>query len=282
MIVRGEIELPRKKSVSLKGGNASARLQNLKSEGRDIKRDTRGRDMIFTENLNKSQVNKSQEALKMNNVSTRSVQANATIKKTARNIKNLSMTLGKQLEGYKNGNLLSRAYSYPKNISIDGQEPKEKIILIFRSHPIVVLPRILQSLVLIVCAIIVAVLFKMSDMTNLGVGVGILLILAGVSNFIFTYIYWFYNVNIITTERIIDMDFSNIGSYRMSEAQIEKVEDISVANEGFFASMFNYGTIYVQTAAEEREFEFENVAEPNRIQDILGDLMELKQKGVKI
>jgi hypothetical protein len=203
---------------------------------------------------------------------------------TEKDISGLSMTIGKQLNGFKDKNLFAQAYSYPNNIRIDGQESEEDIILLFRSHPITLFGKILLSFSLLLAALLV---FPLASLAEVGVNstvvvLSILLVLTSVTNFIYTVSYWFFNLNIITTERIIDVDFRNVSSYRVSETQLENIEDVSVSNVGFFASLFNYGSIFVQTSAEKREFEFTNIANPGKIQDILGDLTEIKQRGVKL
>lgn len=203
---------------------------------------------------------------------------------TRRNINMLSMSIGRQLETFRHKGLFSRAYSYPQGIELDGQEKKEKILLIFRSHPITIFPRVLITVFFFVSSVLV---YFFAGVAGLGIGtqivaVSLLLLLVSISSFLYTIVYWFYNVNIITTERIVDVNFNGITSYNVSEAQIEKIEDVSVDNIGIWASVFNFGTVMVQTAAEKTRFEFPSVAEPGKVQDILRDIMELKQRGVRI
>jgi hypothetical protein len=86
-------------------------------------------------------------------------------------------------------------------------------------------------------------------------------------------------VNIITSDRIVDVDFSNILFHRFSEAQLENIEDVTHSPVGVFSSIFDYGDVYIQTAGENPEFEFKGVPRPRDIQDTLFDLMEMKQNG---
>ncbi|MBN1374144.1 PH domain-containing protein [Candidatus Dojkabacteria bacterium] len=204
--------------------------------------------------------------------------------RTEKRINKTAMTLGRQLNRFRSGTLFSKAYSFPQGIELDGQEPKEKIILVFRSHPITLFPRFISSIGLFLIAVILPVILNLTGVKFSGAVIAgsVFLVLASITNFIYTMVFWFYNMNIITTERMIDVDFNGLMSYRVSQAAIENIEDVSVSNVGLWASIFNYGTIYVQTAGETPEFEFTNVSEPSRIQDILNDLIELKQKGVQI
>jgi hypothetical protein len=95
---------------------------------------------------------------------------------------------------------------------------------------------------------------------------------------IVTFFKWFFNVNIITTERIVDIDFDKIFYHNVAETQLERVEDVSHRPGGVWASFFDFGTVYVQTAGEQREFEFKDVPRPRDIQDTILDLLELKQR----
>lgn len=192
-----------------------------------------------------------------------------------------SMTIGKQLQKFSNGNLFSSAYSFPRGIELDGQEKKEKIVLIFRSHPITYLPRVFNSIWIILINVIGVLFFDyITEQFRVPVtATMVFLCLIALTNLVNTFVHWFYNVNIITTERFVDVDFLGIEYHKVSEAQIEKIEDISVVTAGMWSSLFNYGTIVIQTAGESRVFEFTDIPEPGRIQDVLRDLAELKQKG---
>lgn len=193
-------------------------------------------------------------------------------------------TFRRGLDRFKNGSLFSHAYSYPSGIELDGQESKEKIILIFRSHQITILPKLLTSVLLVLVAFLVYPFLAFATVKVTGVifAFSLLCILVAITNIIFAVISWFYHLNIITTERIVDVDFLGINSYRVSEARIEKIEDVSISNEGIWGAMFNYGCIKIQTAGTQNLFEFTRVRDPGVIQDILRDLMELKEQGIEV
>lgn len=84
---------------------------------------------------------------------------------------------------------------------------------------------------------------------------------------------WYFNVYIITNKRIVDMDYNHLLNRNISEAPLRNVEDITHTVKGFLGTVFNYGTVSIQTAAERRELEFEDVVTPAKIQDILSDLV---------
>jgi hypothetical protein len=88
-----------------------------------------------------------------------------------------------------------------------------------------------------------------------------------------SFIKWFYNVYIITDERIIDIDFHSLLFKDISSAKIDNIEDSTASTGGFWGSLFDYGTITIQTAAEKREFEFGSVPHPNKVAKLINELL---------
>jgi len=76
-------------------------------------------------------------------------------------------------------------------------------------------------------------------------------------------------MSIITDERIIDVDFINLTTKKVSDADLDKIQDVSYTNSGAFGAIFNYGDVIVQTAAEINEFVFDKVPNPGKVADIL-------------
>lgn len=85
---------------------------------------------------------------------------------------------------------------------------------------------------------------------------------------------WYFNLGIVTTRKIIDVDVVNILNSQTTETLISRIEEVDNKNMGFLSSFFNYGNIFVQTAGEEQNIEFLNVPYPARIVHVINDLME--------
>lgn len=112
------------------------------------------------------------------------------------------------------------------------------------------------------------------------------LIFFGIQSFLM----WFYNVYIITNERLVDVDFVGLLSKTVNVAQISRVEDVNYAQKGILASFFNYGDVIIQTASEQRTpdtagemsaFTFESVAFPDKVAGIISQLTEEAEKPWK-
>lgn len=92
---------------------------------------------------------------------------------------------------------------------------------------------------------------------------------------------WFFNLSIITDERIIDVDFISLTTKKVSDADIDKIQDVSYTNNGALGAIFNYGDVTVQTAAEVSEFLFDSVPNPGKVADVLQHLRtEEKQEAI--
>ena len=169
---------------------------------------------------------------------------------------------------------------FPRNTSFLGKEDDESVVLILRKHWQFLLPTILECIFLLLLPFILSVIIP--NLPNRGLFVFALFLvslLISLSLLIYRYVRWFYNVNIITDQRVIDMDFETLFSHKTTEARLEKVEDITFKQIGILSNLFDIGSIYIQTAGAKSEIEFKEIHNPKQVQDILSDLLESKKKG---
>ena len=52
-----------------------------------------------------------------------------------------------------------------------------------------------------------------------------------------------FNVYIVTDERIIDIDFYNLIYKEVSDANIDKIQDVTYKMGGVVRTLFNYGDV---------------------------------------
>ena len=88
---------------------------------------------------------------------------------------------------------------------------------------------------------------------------------------------WYFDVFIITDKRVIDIDFNNLLDKKFSEAKLSMIQDVTSRVSGLGQTMFNYGTIHIQTAAEISYITFDKVPHPEKIIKILQLLREEKE-----
>lgn len=162
----------------------------------------------------------------------------------------------------------------PNNAHFESQAESETIVLLLRRHPVTNIPWIVMALILAVVPIAIQfVPFFIFIPPNFYP-----IIILGWYMIVFAYtlekfLTWFFNVMIITDERIVDIDFENLIYKRISSAKIDNIEDVTGVTGGFLRSMLNFGTVIVQTAGVEQEFEFLDVPHPDRVIKLLNELI---------
>ncbi len=170
--------------------------------------------------------------------------------------------------------------AFPKSITFDGQDPDEHIVLLVRQHPIVLAPKILVAVLMLILPIILLSLLGLSGIkitmgdVSFGIGFAIFWAMMIVTVLATSFFKWYFSVNIVTNERIVDIDFEKTYTDSIAQCLLDKIEDTTVSTPGMWAAIFDYGNVFIQTAAEQREFDFINVPRPRDIQDTINDLLD--------
>lgn len=167
--------------------------------------------------------------------------------------------------------------SNPKGVYFENQETGEKIILLLRAHIVTLVPSfLLVAFLLLLPLFAPAVInFLRVDISGALTNTDTLLIL--IAWYLFTFgvafyrfIFWYFNVYILTNERVVDIDFKGVLHKETSFAKLNQIQDVSPKVIGFFGTFFHFGTVFIQTAAERPEFEFHRVEKPEIVaQEIL-------------
>jgi len=101
-------------------------------------------------------------------------------------------------------------------------------------------------------------------------------------SFILTqFLLWYFNVWIVTSERVVDIDFSNLIYKSISETRISKIEDITEKTGGFIRSVFDYGDVFIQTAGTAEYFIFYAVPHPGEVVRTINELMGTEEEEKK-
>lgn len=172
-------------------------------------------------------------------------------------------------------NPFSSFLAHPKVFSFKERDDQEKIILVLRPHWFTNIGWILISLLMV----LIPIFFPIFDVLNNFPGNYhfISVTFWYLITFIFAFqkfLSWYFNVFIITDERVIDIDFNNLLVKKFSEAKIDRIQDVTSKVIGLFPTMFNYGLVIIQTAAEIPEIIFENVPNPEKIIKVLQQLRQ--------
>ena len=93
------------------------------------------------------------------------------------------------------------------------------------------------------------------------------------------YLYWYFNIYIVTNIHITDITMSSILSKTSTEALLDDVQSVKTKVAGVFGSLFNFGDVVIETAAERQKIQFSLVPNPDFVADRIQDLQELTQSG---
>ncbi|HOW60622.1 MAG TPA: PH domain-containing protein [Candidatus Moranbacteria bacterium] len=85
---------------------------------------------------------------------------------------------------------------------------------------------------------------------------------------------YYFDIWIITSERIINIEQKGMFSREVSELRFQKIQDVTTKVVGFIPTVLNYGDVRVQTAGEEREFIFLTISNPYDIKNLIMSLQK--------
>jgi hypothetical protein len=164
---------------------------------------------------------------------------------------------------------------YPDDINFETKKDEEQIILMLRQHPVVNVKWVLITLLLLTGPSLLSAfgLFSLLP-TGFPLVISLAWYLVTSAYAIESFLNWYFNVYFITTDGVIDVDFFNLVDKRVSEAEINKIQDVSYSTNGVLGTMLDFGDVQIQTAAEITEFKFEDVPNPEKVAKILDDLMD--------
>lgn len=174
----------------------------------------------------------------------------------------------------KKAGVLAAFISQPRNINFETQEKEEKIVLLLRRHWVTNIPWVLLLVLMVMAPFLGRFLPFLSALPprfRLITVLGWYLLTTAV--FFEKALGWLFNVNIITDERIVDIDFPSLLYRHISSAKIDQIQDINIKVGGFIRSLFNYGDVLIQTAGTEPEICFEAVPRPGQVAKALNRLI---------
>ncbi len=148
----------------------------------------------------------------------------------------------------------------------------EQVLMICRRHWLYLWPRtVLMALLALVPVIVAGILLVKADVYG-GTTARIYWIASVVYLLYWTirvYLNWYrYNNDIwvITNQRIIDSAKTNPFSLKMSTADLVNIQDMTVERDGILRTVFDFGDIVCQTAADIQEFRLTSIPDPRGVQ----------------
>lgn len=180
---------------------------------------------------------------------------------------------------HKHSHLFSSFCEIPEGVSFADKLKGEVLLLYLRRHFVTNVPWI------IVAVAMAFVPFIFVGLSSFGVlpietlpSTYILMILIFYYFFIFGFLFthyltWFYNIGLVTNQRIIDIDFSSLVFENVDATKLTQVEDVGYKQVGIIRSIFDYGDVHVHTAGPAANFEFSAVPHPEKVINVINDLI---------
>lgn len=180
---------------------------------------------------------------------------------------------------------LSAYIENPKDLFFEGQDADEKVLLVLRAHPITNLSWIFFATVIfflpffaprIISLTGVQLPFIPEEIITGFVLINYLLVLVIVFE---GFLYWYFNVSILTNKKIMDVDFESILYKKVDLAPLANVEETDSHVKGIIGTIFHFGDVSVQTAGSAVGIDLKNVPRPHQVSDRILDESHKVKKG---
>lgn len=166
-------------------------------------------------------------------------------------------------------------------LSFPGKRDDETVLLLLRRHWIILLSHGVVSLILLVVPIAGALFLRsfLPELQSTTIYPFLVLLFWIYLMFVWTYFFvgwidYYLDAWIVTSDRIINIEQNGLFNRVISEQRLYRVQDVTAQVMGPIQTFFNFGRVYIQTAAEMERFVFEDVPEPYQVKKIIIELHE--------
>ena len=94
----------------------------------------------------------------------------------------------------------------------------------------------------------------------------------------FIWIDYYFDIWIITDQRIINIEQKGLFIRSMSEVKYTRIQDVTAEEKGVIPTMLDYGDVFIQTAGEKERFVFRHVPNPYELKDMI---MGMQKEQIK-
>lgn len=159
--------------------------------------------------------------------------------------------------------------------------------IMYHKHPIALLRAwLLPALVGLVLFLVGLVLyFFLPEVLGIPAVAGLFFILGLVWLGLMLWLFedWRNDTYLVTNRYIVDIDRAPFGLRESrKQAELSKIENVRAEQEGFLPSVFNFGQVHIETAGADSNIIFENVREPERIQNEIFAKRDLFRKKMSV
>lgn len=98
--------------------------------------------------------------------------------------------------------------------------------------------------------------------------------------FMASWVSYYYNLFIVTEERIVEIAQQGFFNHTVYELAFEQIEDVSYSVKGFLYTFLDVGDVEIQTAGSQRNFLIKRMPHPQRAFAIIHEITEQAKAGV--
>ncbi len=151
-----------------------------------------------------------------------------------------------------------------KEFTFNGQRPGEKVTEVVRNHPVVLVWPVVKMVVPVAATVLIYLKFN-NEFVGL---VALVLIPVGLAGFLRAFYMFKESVCVITNGRIINVEQGGFVKRKITETEIDRIQDIASQTDGLLRMMFKFGDVIIRTAgsSDGKEIRIKNIAKPYEIQ----------------
>ncbi len=166
-----------------------------------------------------------------------------------------------------------------------GQEPGEKIILVLHRHSWILFKFVFVYLIFAGLPLLFKYLIEtytffvwaepLGAIISLGLSLYYLFL---VTLFFRSWLDYYLDIWIITSERIVSIEQKGLFARQVSTQKLYRIQDVTAEVKGILPTFFHYGNVYIQTAGEEERFIFKEIPSPYEVSKKIMWLVDDKKK----
>jgi uncharacterized membrane protein YdbT with pleckstrin-like domain len=169
---------------------------------------------------------------------------------------------------------------FKTSIHFDIQDSEEHVILLLRKHWITNITWIFLAIIFMIAPLALASFPMLSFLPANYQFMAVIVWYLFTTAFIFEqFLSWYFNIYLVTDQRVIDYDFSNLLYKGSADADIEKIQDVSYKTGGIAQVIFNFGDLLIETAGAIPNLDFEKVPNPAYVAKVLHNLRDQINEG---
>ena len=149
--------------------------------------------------------------------------------------------------------------------SFNGQRKDEEVVEVVKNHPFVLFWPGLQTV--LSCAVGAAIMIFFSSSQVSG-PLLLIFIVIGLGIFGRSYYNYSQSVLLITNQRLINVYQDGFWKRKITETELDKIQDVSSETKGLFKIVLKFGDLVVRTAGASAgtEIQVKNIANPYEVQ----------------